>query len=75
MPESEDARHSRLDADDAGTPGHGLPTADHPGWNGNPQRSAWQRLRSWLFNLIPVALSLASAYLVLYLLARLTGLG
>ena len=50
-------------------PGH--PVID----NGSPQRGAWRRLRSWLFNLIPVVLSLASAYLMLYLLAKLTGLG
>jgi hypothetical protein len=75
MPESEDARHSRLDADDAGRPGLDLPASRHPGRDGSPKRSPWQRLRSWLFNLIPVALSLASAYLMLYLLAKLTGLG
>lgn len=75
MPESEDARNSRLDADDAGVPGHGFPTAHDPGRDSVPQRSAWQRLRSWLFNLIPIVVSLASAYLMLYLLAKLTGLG
>ena len=37
-------------------------------------RSAWSRLRHWLFNLIPALLSLASALLVLYLLAHLVGL-
>ena len=70
MPKSEDARNHRVDADHAATPSHDSPTA-----HDSPQRSAWQRLRSWLFNLIPVALSLASAYLMLYLLAKLTGLG
>lgn len=75
MPKSEDARDSRLDADDAGTPAHDFSVTRHCGGNGSPRRSAWQRLRSWLFNLIPVVLSLASAYLMLYLLAKLTGLG
>ncbi len=39
-----------------------------------PRRGAWARLRHWLFNLIPALLSLASALLVLYLLARVLGL-
>jgi hypothetical protein len=75
MPKSEDARDSRLDADDAGMPSHELPTLPDRGRHGSPQRSAWQRLRAWSFNLIPVVLSLASAYLMLWLLAWLTGLG
>lgn len=75
MLKSEDTRDSRLDADDAGAPAHDLAVARRPGGNGSPQRGAWRRLRSWLFNLIPVVLSLASAYLMLYLLAKLTGLG
>ena len=75
MLKSEDTRDSRLDADDAGASAHDLAVARRPGGNGSPQRGAWRRLRSWLFNLIPVVLSLASAYLMLYLLAKLTGLG
>jgi hypothetical protein len=36
--------------------------------------SHWRRLCNWLFNVLPIVLSLASMLLVLYLLARLTGL-
>jgi hypothetical protein len=36
--------------------------------------SLWRRLRTWLFNVLPIALSLASALLVLYLLTRVIGL-
>jgi hypothetical protein len=36
--------------------------------------SHWHLFRTWLFNLVPLALSVASAIFVLYLLATLLGL-
>jgi hypothetical protein len=40
----------------------------------HPPPGPWRRLRTWLFNVFPIALSLASMLLVLYLLATITGL-
>jgi hypothetical protein len=34
----------------------------------------WHLFRTWLFNMVPLALSMASAIFVLYLLATLLGL-
>jgi hypothetical protein len=39
-----------------------------------PEPSRWRMFRVWLFNMVPVVLSIASAILVLYLLAKLLGL-
>ena len=40
----------------------------------NARPSRWHMLRAWLFRMVPVALSIASAIFVLYLLATLLGL-
>jgi hypothetical protein len=70
-----DRRHSEPDDDEAGSLDDYFPPAADRAPGNDPRRSVWQRLRTWLFNLIPVVLSVASALLVLYVLARTTGLG
>lgn len=37
----------------------------------DPRQSLWHRLLKWLFNISPLVLSGVSAFLVLYLLAKL----
>lgn len=75
MAKPEDWRDSRTDADDPGGPEDDFTAAVEHAPGSDAPRSTWQRLRRWLFNIIPVVLSLASAYLMLVLLAKLTGLG
>lgn len=75
MVKPEDWRESRIDTEDSGLPDDGFAPRTDLSPDVAPRRSAWQRLRQWLFNIIPVVLSLASAWLMLYLLAKLTGLG
>jgi hypothetical protein len=39
-----------------------------------PKTGRWRMFRTWLFNMVPVVLSIASAIFVLALLAKLLGL-
>lgn len=67
-PWERESRHDRQHS----MPPEGYPARD--AGRARPQPSLWRSLRHWLFNVLPLALSLGSVLLMLYLLAKLAGL-